>query len=584
MDLGTAALSTEQQRLAALASYDILDTPREREFDDIAQMAAQACGTPIAYINFIDDHRQWYKAEVGLGVCELPRQPSICVRALQEGDILLLPDLTRDPEFAESIFVTGPLQARFYAGVPLRTPDGLAIGTLCVIDHVARDLTDQQLFILRALARTVMAQLEMRRAIAGRECAEAELRAVNQGLETSIAEALATRDGIEAALRQSQKLEAVGQLTGGVAHDFNNLLTVIRSSVDLLARPNLAEERRQRYLAAITDTVARAAKLTNQLLAFARRQTLKPEVFDAGQSAAGIADMVGTLTGARIHVSLEVAATDCLIKADPSQFGTALVNLALNARDAIEGEGQLTMAVAPAVGVPADAEHPAVAGAFIAVSVSDTGSGVAPAHLAQIFEPFFTTKGIGHGTGLGLSQVFGFTKQSGGEVRVRSIVGQGSTFTLYLPEATGAVTVPASPESVSAGLVEGRGTRVLVVEDNTDIAGFVTQALADLGYAPTLALNADEALATLSDAPPFDVVFSDVMMPGMSGIDLAHEIRTRDAGLPVLLTSGYSQELAQQGTQGFILLHKPYSIEELTQLLKRHVRERPAGETVLTGA
>ncbi|WP_409568342.1 PAS domain S-box protein [Methylobacterium sp. E-041] len=372
----------------------------------------------------------------------------------------------------------------------------------------------------------------------------------------------------EEALRQSQKLEAIGQLTGGVAHDFNNLLTVIKSSTDLLKRPDLAPERRTRYVTAISDTVDRAAKLTGQLLAFARRQTLKPEVFDATESVRAISDMMGTLTGSRIRIVTELPNVPCFLNADPSQFDTALVNMAINARDAMDGEGQITISVEAVEQMPAVRTHGAVAGAFVAVSIIDTGSGIPEERLEQIFEPFFTTKGVGQGTGLGLSQVFGFAKQSGGEVTVTSTVGKGSAFTLYLPRIGNAA--PATGTDYLEPLMDGHGTCVLVVEDNVEVGTFAVQTLADLGYVTVWAANAEEALAELAkDADRFDVVFSDVVMPGMNGIDLAHRIRSEYHDLPVLLASGYSHVLAQNGTYGFELLHKPYSVEDLSRLLHK---------------
>ncbi|AWV16775.1 hypothetical protein A3862_15755 [Methylobacterium sp. XJLW] len=369
------------------------------------------------------------------------------------------------------------------------------------------------------------------------------------------------------ALRQAQKMEAVGQLTGGVAHDFNNLLTVIKSSTDLLKRPNLAEERRHRYVEAISDTVDRAAKLTGQLLAFARRQALKPEVFDVGQSVAAITDMVGTLSGSRVRIVTDIPDEPCFVDADPSQFDTALVHMAVNARDAMDSEGTLTITVHPVAAIPPVRTHPVVHGAFVAVCIEDTGSGIPPEQIEQIFEPFFTTKGVGQGTGLGLSQVFGFAKQSGGEVRVESALGQGTTFVLYLPRTEAAAEPPpAEPEP----LVDGHGMCVLVVEDNSDVGTFATQTLAELGYVTVLATNAEGALAELArDADRFDVVFSDVVMPGMNGIDLAHRIREGHPDLPVLLASGYSHVLARNGTYGFELLHKPYSVEQLSRFLRK---------------
>ena len=374
------------------------------------------------------------------------------------------------------------------------------------------------------------------------------------------------------ALRQSQKLEAVGQLTGGVAHDFNNLLTIIKSSTDLLRRPNLAEERRRRYVDAISDTVDRASKLTGQLLAFARRQALKPEVFDVPRRVEEVADMLRTIVGSRIHISTQMHEHDCFVEADVSQFETALVNMAVNARDAMDGEGRLTVAVRSLSELPPLRGHAGGPGPFVAVSVSDTGKGIPAENLSQIFEPFFTTKEVGKGTGLGLSQVYGFVKQSGGDVSVSSETGQGATFTIYLPQVERTPEDRSVPSGGTTGLAAGRGRRVLVVEDNVEVGRFSTQLLQDLGYVTTWAANAGEALKLLEEVDGFDVVFSDVVMPGMGGVELGEEIRRRHPGLPVILTSGYSHVLAEEGRHGFELLHKPYAAEELSRVLRRAIR------------
>ena len=391
---------------------------------------------------------------------------------------------------------------------------------------------------------------------------------------TADKEARAALQSAEDQLRQSQKVEAIGQLTGGVAHDFNNLLTVIRGSVDLLRRPDVSEERRVRYIDAIADTADRATKLTGQLLAFARRQSLKPEVFDTGESVRAISDMVRTLTGSRIKVAVRLVEKPCYINADRSQFDTAIVNMAVNARDAMHGEGELTITVGATSGMPAIRTHRAVPGEFVTVALSDTGSGIPADKIDQIFEPFFTTKGIGEGTGLGLSQVFGFAKQSGGDIFAESREGYGSTFTLYLPQVVGEDRDVASDATVDA-LSTGEGACVLVVEDNADVGMFATQALSELGYSTVFAMDGPKALVELTSCSGrFDVVFSDVMMPGMSGIELGQEIGRLYPAIPVILTSGYSEVLAQTGTHGFELLHKPYSIDELSRVLRKVSRKR----------
>jgi nitrogen-specific signal transduction histidine kinase len=370
------------------------------------------------------------------------------------------------------------------------------------------------------------------------------------------------------ALRQAQKMEAVGQLTGGVAHDFNNLLTIIKSSTDLLRRPDLAQERRRRYVDAISDTVDRASKITGQLLAFARRQTLRPEVFDPATRIRQIADMLRTLVGSRIEIRTDVACDPCFVEADVNQFETALVNMVVNARDAMDGEGRLIIRLADEAVrslMGGDAEGP---GRYVAISITDTGSGIPADRLEKIFEPFFTTKEVGKGTGLGLSQVYGFAKQSGGDVTVASEVGRGTTFTLYLPHAEAEAIESVSDARPRPSLNDGHGHRVLVVEDNVEVGTFSTQLLQDLGYETTWATHAAEALALLANGQAFDVVFSDVVMPGMSGLDLGQEIRRRYPGLPVILTSGYSHVLAEEGRHGFDLLRKPYAVEELSRVLR----------------
>lgn len=372
-------------------------------------------------------------------------------------------------------------------------------------------------------------------------------------------------------LRQSQKLEAIGQLTGGVAHDFNNLLTVIRGSVDLLRRENMAPERRQRYLDAIGDTADRAAKLTGQLLAFSRRQTLEPEVFEVGQRLDAIADMLDSITGSRTSVRIEPLETACRVRADVSQFETALVNLAVNARDAMDGDGTITIRLRCNVTMPPIRGHGGGTGDFVAVSLSDTGIGISSEDIERIFEPFFTTKDVGKGTGLGLSQVFGFAKQSGGDVDVESVPGDGSTFTLYLPQVEEAAD-PVERSIVPAHSVDGQGHCVLVVEDNISVGQFATQLLDDLGYRTAWVTSAEEAIERLgTDGDGFDIVFSDIVMPGMGGIELARRLSRDLPDLPIILASGYSHVLAQEGVEGMELLRKPYSATQLSTALQRRL-------------
>ncbi|MBR0726963.1 PAS domain S-box protein [Bradyrhizobium manausense] len=379
----------------------------------------------------------------------------------------------------------------------------------------------------------------------------------------------------EEALRQSQKMEAIGQLTGGVAHDFNNLLTIIRSATDFLRRRELPEERRRRYVDAISDTVERASKLTAQLLAFARRQPLKPQIFNVGSQVEGVAQLVRPLVGGRIEIVVEIDDADCFTVADIAQFETALINLAINARDAMDGEGRLTIAVRKVQGIPNLRAQSARGGHYVAISLTDTGSGIAPENIDAIFEPFFTTKEVGKGTGLGLSQAFGFAKQSEGDIAVTSAPGQGATFTIYLPQVQSPTAEKEAAALTGEAATTGRGYRVLVVEDNDDVGQFSTELLEDLGYVTRRVANANAALAILGENEfAVDLVFSDVIMPGMNGVELAGVIRERYPGLPVVLTSGYSNVLAENAHRGFELIQKPYSVEALSRILRKAITEK----------
>ncbi|KQP38369.1 diguanylate cyclase [Methylobacterium sp. Leaf104] len=461
--------------------------------------------------------------------------------------------------------------------------DGRLTALMAIHDRVPRRWTDHELALIGEVTERSWAHIERVRAVAALREAVGDLEALNATLEQRVEERSSRLLETEEVLRQSQKLEAVGQLTGGVAHDFNNLLTIIRSSVDFLLRPDLPEARRSRYLNAVSDTVERASRLTGQLLAFARRQTLQPVTIDVGARLQALADLLDTITGARIKVVTELPERPCFIEVDVSQFETALVNMAVNARDAMDGEGTLTLRLACGASLPAIRGHAGSPGPFAAISLRDTGCGIAPDVQARVFEPFFTTKDVGKGTGLGLSQVFGFAKQSGGDVTFESTLSRGTTFTLYLPQVAEMGSSEAQdiePAPVEPG---GAGHRVLVVEDNIEVGRFATQILHDLGYETTWATSAEEALDKLGPhGGDFDVVFSDVVMPGMGGIKLATLLRSTLPDLPVVLASGYSHVLARDGTHGFEVLSKPYSADQVSRVLRRAVHGRRRSPTERT--
>lgn len=384
------------------------------------------------------------------------------------------------------------------------------------------------------------------------------------------------RHEAEDRLNQAQKMEAIGQLTGGVAHDFNNLLTIIVGNLDMIVRRPDNAQRVERLATSAMTAARRGAEVTEKLLSFSRRQVLRPETVNPNRLLKDFGTLLQRAVGETVEVRLDLDASLDPVRLDPGQFESAVLNLAVNARDAMPGGGTLTVKTCNAhLDAGELADRPDLSpGAYVLVAVTDTGHGMDAATLAHAFEPFFTTKDIGKGTGLGLSQVFGFAKQSGGDVSVESAPGRGTTFTLYLPEVGPVGREEPRPVEAEAR-AGGSGQRVLVVEDNVEVGRFATQILEDLGYETARAANAAEALEMLgAGGAAFDAVFSDVVMPGMNGVELGREIGRRYPGLPVVLASGYSHVLAREGGHGFELLHKPYSADQLSRILQR-VTARP---------
>ncbi len=352
------------------------------------------------------------------------------------------------------------------------------------------------------------------------------------------------------ALAQSQKLQALGELTGGIAHDFNNLMTVISGSADFLLRgAAISDEKRKQYLQAIVDTSARATALTNQLLAFGRRQSIKPEVIDVNLRLDAFAEVVSRMLGSRIQVELELAPDIARVEVDSVQLETALLNAAINARDAMPDGGRLTIRTAD---VTEGEER------LVRISLADTGHGMPQRVLDRAFEPFFTTKEVGKGTGLGLSQIHGFAAQAGGRAEVSSKEGKGTTVSILLP-ATDKDAAEAPEDSEPTEFP--KGICVLLVEDNEQVRQFAEDLLRDLGCDVIAAADGKEALELL-DTKPVDLMFTDVVMPGISGIELARQARQLKPGLPVLLATGYSDEVVK-GSPEFEVVPKPYRPQQL---------------------
>ncbi len=369
-------------------------------------------------------------------------------------------------------------------------------------------------------------------------------------------------------LFQSQKLEAIGQLTGGVAHDFNNLLAAILSAISLIERNLGNPSRVGNLLATMRQAVDRGQKLTQQLLTFARRQPLQPEVVDARERLTDTLNLIDRLIGSNIRVVTEFPSDVWPIRVDPSQFELAIINVCLNARDAMPSGGTLTVSTRN----EPMSEHPTLGtGEYVAISISDTGTGIKPEIRNKIFEPFFTTKDVGKGSGLGLSQAYGFARQSGGDIAVDTEVGKGTTVTFRFPAARDSAAL--------AKVGQQRGT-VLVVEDDMSLAELTTALLEHAGFSVKLAHDARAALNLLR-TDQVDAVFSDVMMPGgMNGFDLATAIHRDFPQLPVMLTTGYSDAVEDARKRGVDVIAKPYDPEKVARQLSQLI-ERSRGPAAL---
>ncbi|MBV9812425.1 MAG: response regulator [Acetobacteraceae bacterium] len=389
-----------------------------------------------------------------------------------------------------------------------------------------------------------------------------------------------------AALAQSQKMESVGQLAGGIAHDFNNLLTGILGGASLLERRigGTLEPSSRRILHAMREAAEHGAALTHQLLAFSRKQTLHPEITDVNQLIEGMSELLNRTLGEQIVVETNLGDGVWPALVDRSQLASTVLNLAVNARDAMPGGGKLTIETCNAHldAAYAAANADAQAGDYLAIVVSDTGTGMPPEVLQKAFEPFYTTKPVGRGTGLGLSQAFGFVKQSGGHIRLQSEVGRGTTVRLYLPRQTGNVVTPENTKEMSVDLPRGTET-VVVVDDHDSVLTYVSDALRHLGYDVCVAADAGTALERLNERPTANLLLTDVGLPDMNGRELATVARTRFPSLRVVyMTADTGERLAERGLydSDIALLPKPFAVDSLAIAVRRCLD----GDSVVAGA
>lgn len=678
-------LSNEAERLAALRRYDILDTPAEPEFDDFTRLAAQICGTPVALITLIDTERQWFKSKVGVPMSETPREMAFCTHTIQGRDLLEISNLSEDIRFHDHPLVANNPSARFYAGAPLITPDGMGLGTLCVLDVVPRHLTPEQRDAIQTLSRQVMAQLELRRfnqhlklvveertaaLLEGEErfrqlaefssdvfwfvglqparslfispavekvwgwpaenfpqdapvwqtaihaddrsrvqklwqaCLlsqtpgfEAEYRIVrpdgsmrwvlDNGTPIRNASGEIVRLGgmakditeskqVETHRLRTQRLESIGTLAGGIAHDLNNALAPILMVTSLLRMqyPNGTE---------LIDTVESSAKhgadMVRQLLTFAKgvegaRLSIQPlhllremEKIVKGTFPKNI--QLRTDFGKNLHVLL----------GDSTQLYQVLLNLCVNARDAMPEGGTLTLAAenteidaASARAIPEGRP-----GRYVVWRVTDTGTGIPPEIIERIFEPFFSTKATDKGTGLGLSTVIGIVKSHGGFVQVISALGRGSTFAIYLPFAETGATATLSPFKAATDF-RGHGETILVVDDEAAVRQTARSVLTSLNFAVLTARNGTEGLIQAAELQSgLYAVMTDQHMPEMDGLTFVRSLKGILPQIGIIVVSGRmdEREASEFKTLGVdAMLDKPFTQEKLVEALKTVFKKR----------
>jgi signal transduction histidine kinase/CheY-like chemotaxis protein len=559
--LGSAqivAAARGARRLRALHDTHWLDAPAQPIFDRLTRLAARTLGTPAAFLNVVDAERVISKSRAGDAklLDALPPQTSLsrslCPQVVATGSALAIDDarngdasLSAHPAFAATDFTA-------YLGVPV-APNGQSIGTLCVIDVEPRAWSAADVEALSDLAALAGVEIA-RRAL---DAQAAEHRALLTEAARKLGAEIRKRAALEQVLAQAQKLEALGQLTGGIAHDFNNVLAAVSGALHVLER-TVQEPLQRDCVQRGQRGVERATRLVRQLMGFARTQALEAQVIDLGEALEGMRELLQPAVGARVRLCVD---SNCRwrVLADPHQLEVALLNLAINARDAMPNGGEVEITT---LDVPASAgERPAdLRGDQVAIRVRDSGVGMPADVLERAREPFFTTKGPGKGTGLGLAMVHGFAQQSGGALRVDSLPGEGTTVTIYLPRADdeAALAGVAAPPTIDRNL-HGRAT-ILVVDDDALVRPVAAQYLRDLGYAVVEAEDALHALALAEAASAFDLVLTDVVMPGLDGVALAAQLRAAQPGLPVLMMTGHADRGRLAGED---VLEKPFTQAQL---------------------
>jgi len=585
---------------------------RSDDLDEIlteaSRLVGEALGTELAKVVELqgDGHTLLVRAGVGwkpgvVGVTTIQVTENTSEgRALKTGKPVISPDIRTEKRFTYPPFLTDNGVRAIANVVIIGAKDKPPFGILQVDSRKPREFNKKDIAFLQSYANLLASAVERLRSNAETRDGQVRLRLANEELETKVAERTRElteanaslraeaeeRERVEGELRQALKMEAVGQLTGGLAHDFNNLLAGISGSLELIrirtAQGRAAEV--ERYVEAGLEATNRAASLTHRLLAFSRRQTLDPRPTDVNRLIGGMKELFSRTLGPSVQIEITLAGKLGLALCDPHQLESALLNLVINARDAMPDGGHLVIETTNAVlpdrpGTSTD-EHPTNLPPkdYVALSVTDTGTGMTLAVLAHAFDPFFTTKPIGLGTGLGLSMVYGFAQQSGGHVHLRSEEGQGLTATIYLPRYFGALGNAAEVDAASGPPAQGgTGAVVLVVEDESSIRMMTVEVLSDLGYTVLEAVDGRSGLSFLETTTRIDLLLTDVGLPGgMNGRQLADAARQRRPDLKVLFVTGYADKAAVGSglvEDGMQVLTKPFRIDALAAKIRNMLGE-----------
>jgi signal transduction histidine kinase/CheY-like chemotaxis protein len=590
------ALLRQQTILAKFGELALKSDDLDEILTEACRLVGEALGTDLAKVVELqaDGHTLLVRAGVGwkpgvVGKVTIQADDDTSEgMALKTGEPMISPDIGKETRFRYPPFLTENGVRAVANVIIIGGKDRQPFGILQVDSREPRPFTDEDTIFLRSYANLVAAAVDRMRTTGDVREGEERLRRSHEALEQRVVERTrdlveandklrteaAERERIEDALRQSHKMEAVGQLTGGLAHDFNNLLAGISGSLELI-RMRVAQGRPAeigRYVEAALSSVSRAAALTHRLLAFSRRQTLDPKPIGVDRLVASMADLFRRTVGPSIQIETRLAGGLWPTLCDPNQLENALLNLVINARDAMPDGGHLMIEAANVVLDDERAAAGAVplrnvpSGEYVVLAVTDSGTGMSPTTMTRAFDPFFTTKPLGQGTGLGLSMIYGFVQQSGGYIHLRSGVGQGTTITIYLPRHFGTVDSEAEVHA-TAGLLPKRSAVVLVVEDELPIRMVIADVLSDLGYTVLEAGDGSSGLKILEAGTLIDLLITDVGLPGdLNGRQLADAARQRRPDLNVLFITGYAENAAVGNglvAQGMQVMTKPFALDAL---------------------